>query len=231
MSASVASHDPRARGLAAALKERTRSLHIQAERSGIIADILNGRGSRFGYALLLRNLLFAYQALESGLDWHRCGPGVQAVARPEVYRSAALASDLGHLCGDDWMRALPLLPAGERYGRRIMVVAEHQSSGLIAHAYARYLGDLSGGQIMKRMLAQSLSLQPRCLAFYDFPQISDIKAFKAEYRQAINRSAAAIADLNSVVEEAAVAFQLNIELSEAARQAAAGPDAAARHRR
>jgi len=217
-SAKVASDDPRTCELASALKERTRSLHVRAERSGIIADILNGRVSRLGYALLLRNLLFAYQQLESGLDQQGIDSRVLAVARPEVYRSGALASDLVQLCGDDWERVLPLLPAGERYGRRIMMVAEHARAGLVAHAYARYLGDLNGGQVMKRILVRSLGLEACCLAFYDFPLIGDIKAFKADYRQAINRSAAEMVDLDGVIEEAALAFELNIELSEAVQK-------------
>ena len=228
VSARVADDDPRTCELASAFKERTRSLHVRAERSGIIADILNGRVNRFGYAVLLRNLLFAYQQLEAGLDAHRLDPQLLAVARPEIYRSAALASDLAQLCGDDWERVLPLLPAGERYGRRIMMVAEHARARLVAHAYARYLGDLNGGQIMKRILVRSLGLKACCLGFYDFPLIGDIKSFKVEYRQAINRSAAAMADVSSVIEEGAVAFQLNIELSEAAQKAAAGPDNCAR---
>ena len=219
-SAKVADDDLRTCELASALKERTRSLHVQAERSGIIADILNGRVGRFGYALLLRNLLFAYQQLEAALDQHRLDPRLLAVARPEIYRSAALASDLAQLCGNDWERVLPLLPAGERYGRRIMMVAEHAPAGLVAHAYARYLGDLNGGQIMKRILVRSLGLKACCLGFYDFPLIGDIKAFKADYRQAINRSAAEMADLSSVIEEGAVAFRLNIELSKAVQKAA-----------
>jgi len=222
--AKVESDDPWIGELASALKERTRALHVRAERSGIIADIVNGRGSRFGYALLLRNLLFAYQQLEAGLDRHRLDPSVLAVARPEIYRSGALASDLAQLCGDNWECVLPLLPAGERYGRRIMMVADHARAGLVAHAYVRYLGDLNGGQIIRRILVRSLGLKPCCLAFYDFPLIGDMRAFKADYRHAINRSAAEMADLNGVVEEGAIAFQFNIELSEAARQAAAGPN-------
>jgi heme oxygenase (biliverdin-producing, ferredoxin) len=223
MSATALNEDPRTCGLASALKERTRLLHVRAERSGIIADILKGRINRFGYGLLLRNLLFAYQQLEVALDHHRLDPRLLPVARPELYRSGALASDLAELCGDDWERLLPLLPAGDRYGRRIMTVAEHARAGLVAHAYARYLGDLSGGQVMKGILTRALGLKASCLAFYDFPLISDIKVFKADYRQAINRSAAEMADLDSVVEEGVVAFQLNIELSEAIRQAVAGP--------
>ena len=44
---------------------------------------------------------------------------------------------------------------------------------LIAHAYVRYLGDLSGGRIVGRILARSPGLGPEALSFYDFPGIAD----------------------------------------------------------
>ena len=46
-------------------------LHRDAERTGLIADMLHGRADRRGYVLLLRNLQPAYKALERGLDAHR----------------------------------------------------------------------------------------------------------------------------------------------------------------
>ena len=49
----------------AAIKVATWALHTQAERSGVIADILAGRASRFEVALLLRNLLPVYQMLDA----------------------------------------------------------------------------------------------------------------------------------------------------------------------
>ena len=58
------------------LQERTATLHRQAERSGFIRTMLQGRASRDGYALFLRNLLPAYQALEQGLERGRSDPGV-----------------------------------------------------------------------------------------------------------------------------------------------------------
>ncbi len=41
---------------------------------------------------------------------------------------------------------------------------------LVAHAYVRYLGDLSGGQQLKRIVTRSLAIGPRLrrIAFYDF---------------------------------------------------------------
>lgn len=202
-------------GLAEALRERTRSLHAEAERSGFIREILRGRASRDGYALLLRNLLPAYRQMELGFERHQLTPGVRAVARPVVYRTRALEADLESLHGRAWSQSLPLLAAGDRYARRIAAVAKGSGSGLIAHAYVRYLGDLNGGQVLKRMLTRSLGLGPRTLSFHDFPEIADLQGFKTDYRQAFDRAALEIVDVGSVVDEAAIAFRLNIEVSKA----------------
>jgi heme oxygenase len=82
----------------------------------------------------------------------------------------------------------------------------------------RYLGDLSGGQVLARVLARSLGVGSEALRFYAFPEIADAERFKAEYRRALDRSAALMLDPSEVVEEAALAFQLDIELSEAVQR-------------
>jgi len=208
-------------GLADRLRERTRALHREAERSGIVRDVLQGRASRLGYALLLRNLLPAYQELERGLERHRNQPGVRVVAQPALYRSAALASDLDRLCGPAWNLSLPLLHAGTRYANRIATAAETDGARLIAHAYARYLGDLNGGQIMMRLLARSLGLGPECLAFYAFPGIDDLGRHAGAYRAAFDQAGPELSGVHEVVEEAALAFELNIEVSCAVQAEAA----------
>jgi heme oxygenase len=106
-------------GFARALRERTQVLHTRAERSGIINDTLRGKASRYGYAMLLRNLLPAYQEMEAGLEWHRQSRGVRAFARREVYRARALEAELKGLYGAAWAQSLSLLPAGEQYRLRI----------------------------------------------------------------------------------------------------------------
>ncbi len=88
--------------LSGALRERTAELHTQAERAGIVNDILRGTATRHGYALLLRNLLPAYEAMESGLDRHRDTRGTALFARREVYRADALRADLAAIAGADW---------------------------------------------------------------------------------------------------------------------------------
>ncbi len=135
--------------------------------------------SRDGYILLLRNLLPAYQAMERGLARHRKTPGFGALANYRLDRAPAIEADLGALCGKSWQRDIPLLPAGDNYARRIAEAAEGNGARLIAHAYTRYLGDLSGGQILQRLLARSLELRPAELSFYDFPRYADLAALKA----------------------------------------------------
>jgi heme oxygenase (biliverdin-producing, ferredoxin) len=203
------------------VRRRTHALHGRAERSGIMHDILRGKANRYGYALLLRNLLPAYQCLEIGLEAHRRSPVVRAVARRELYRAAALRFDLKELVGREWESALPLLAAGEQYHQRVAIAAEGDGAGLIAHAYTRYLGDLSGGQVLKRLLARAPGLRPQELSFFEFPQIDDTEAFKRRYRSALDDSATMIADIDPVVAEVMVAFELNIGVFEAVQQASA----------
>jgi heme oxygenase len=200
--------------VASALYLRTRTLHLEAERTGIMRNLLRGQASRNGFVLLLRNLLPAYRALEQGLDRHRGSPVLAALADYRFERAPAIESDLVALCGAHWSHDIPLLPAAVHYADRIAKVAADDGEKLIAHAYTRYLGDLNGGQILRRLLADSLGLQPSELSFHDFRQrFSDLDALKADYRKDIDRAGALAADRDAIVEEGAIAFSLNIDLS------------------
>jgi heme oxygenase (biliverdin-producing, ferredoxin) len=201
------------------LREATRSLHVEAERSGIIGQLLRGGGTCEAYALLLRNLSPVYRAMEDGLVRHARAPALRGMVRQELFRGAALESDLEQLAGASWRHSLPLLPAGERYFERVAAAAGNGNGRLVAHAYLRYLGDLNGGQIMKRLLAKSLRLGADALAFYDFPAIADLSTFKSEYREAIDRSVVEGVSPVDVIDEAVVGFRLTIELSEAVARA------------
>lgn len=217
---------PRPPSLSRALRMRTQPLHARAERSGIVAELLHGRGSRTGYALLLRNLLPAYQRLEQALERTRDSPGLGALAQPALYRAARLAADLERLAGDRWQDALPLLRAGQRYAAAVAAAGAGTGERLVAHAYVRYLGDLSGGRVLAPLLARSLGLPPAALSFYDFPGIADPDRFKAAYRDAIDRSVSAPPAIDAVLAEAEFAFRLNIEVSEAVQASVAGNGAA-----
>ena len=211
----VPSHESHRDSVVSALYLRTKTLHVEAERSGVIRELLRGEASRDGYVLLLRNLHPAYCELEAGLEHHRTSPVLGKLAAYQLNRAPALLSDLDALAGPQWSRDVPLLPEGEAYAQRIREVSKGNGSGLIAHAYTRYLGDLSGGLILQRLLAKSLALKPNELSFYDFRNFAEPVALKADYRQALDEAGAAAADKQSVVEEGAIAFSLNIDLSRA----------------
>lgn len=205
-----------------ALHARTKTLHMQAEKAGIIADLLRGAASRDGYVLLLRNLLPAYREIERGLERHRDSPALGALAKHRLDRAPAIESDLDALCGADWSRRIPILPAGAAYAHRIAQAAEGDGARLIAHSYTRYLGDLNGGSILARLLARTLGLRPTELSLYDFSSFADAAALKQAYRQALDQAGALAADPESVIEEGAVAFSLNIALSVAVQKQIAG---------
>ena len=205
--------------LADRMRRRTRLLHREAERSGVIRRILSGCVSLDAYAVFLRNLLPAYWQLETGLDYHRRSQGIRLIAQPVVYRAEALESDLREIVGTAWRDRIPLLPAGDAYRRRIAEAATGHGEYLIAHAYTRYLGDLNGGQVLKRRLGDVLKFGPESLSFYEFADVTDIATARAQYRAAIDRSEDEIRDAAGVVEEAARSFANNIAISVAVERA------------
>ncbi|MGJ4911636.1 heme oxygenase (biliverdin-producing) [Bradyrhizobium sp. HKCCYLS2033] len=207
----MAGRSTRPASLLQAMRERTKTLHVTAERTGIVAELLRGRGTRQAYALLLRNLLPVYETLEAELLRHQGTPVMGRIVRLELHRSAAIKADLAQLDAGD----LPLLPEAIAYAGTIGEAGSGAGHALLGHAYTRYLGDLSGGQIIKRILARSLDLGAQMLSFYEFPDITDIAHFKDEYRAALEQAGAAISDHSAIVEEAALAFTRNIALSEA----------------
>jgi heme oxygenase len=208
---------PPAVGLAAALRERTAQLHATAERSGIIASILAGVITPLGYGLYLRNLLPAYREMEQALQRHRSLPGMGIMAQSPLHRVARIEADLDRLAGRSWPSALPLLAAGQRYAERIRWVGAEDAGLLYAHAYTRYLGDLYGGQTLRRHLIRCFGSHFLATAFTEFPAIEEIGSFAARFGAALDEAGRHIADPSRVIEEAAVAFQMNIALSEEAQ--------------
>lgn len=206
-----------ASGLADRLKHATQRLHTEAERTGFIGDVLQQRGTRTRYVLFVRNLLPAYAALEAALA-HEAATGgpARALARPEVYRTDAIRSDLVALQGPGWESDVPVLAEGAAYAACVTRSAVQGSGALAGHAYTRYLGDLNGGQVLARILARKPGLPAEALGFYRFPAISDPRAYAATYRAAIDNLAALPQVSPDAIEAAAIAsFRCAIALSHA----------------
>ena len=222
MTRALAADDPplATPGFAATLREATATVHREAERAGVIADLIRNRATRAGYALFLRNLVPVYAALETALARGAATPLLAAFAAPGLARLAALTGDLAAIAGPDWAAALPVLPPAAAYAAAVTAAAD-DGPALAAHAYARYLGDLSGGQILKPVLARNLGLGADALAFYDFPALADVAATKAAMRAGLDEIPAGSAAAERATTEAIAAFGHNIAVSEAVQRAMA----------
>lgn len=131
--------------------------------------MLRRRIDRHAYALWLRNLFPVYRRLEQSLEPLHRASVVGRFAQPALFRTAALEADLMGLSGPDWSGRLALLPASRAYAERIEAAGQGDGTRLIAHAYVRYLGDLSGGRILRRLLARTLGLDEATLVNRDDP--------------------------------------------------------------
>lgn len=199
--------------LADRLKRETRALHTAAERSAFMALLLHGRMPRSAYGLLLRNLHALYAALEPALMRQAGQPVLASVVMPALWRSDALAHDLAALFGAAWADELSLLPATSDQVDRIHRLEAEAPERLLAHAYVRYLGDLSGGQILRRIVGATAGLGgATALAFYDFGDAAAADALAQAFRAGIERVPAGQAHEDAVVDEARSAFVWHLRL-------------------
>ena len=82
--------------------------------------------------------------------------------------------------------------------------------GFVAHHYTRYLGDLSGGQHIGRVVARHYGLTPdHGGRFSRFESISDPSAFKDAYRRSLDAAPWDHDERQEVVEEIRTAYRLN----------------------
>ena len=71
------------------------------------------------------------------------------------------------------------MPATAAYADRIReIAAEGWLPGIIAHHYTRYLGDLSGGQMIAKRVKKQFGFERAGIAFYDFTELGDLGEFK-----------------------------------------------------
>ncbi len=200
--------------LAERLRLETRDLHAEAERSGVMADLLRGRLARATYCALLRNLHAIYAALEAALGAHREHALIGAVQSPSLCREAALADDLEALHGPAWREEIGVAPATAAYVARLQALAAAGAPALVAHAYVRYLGDLHGGQLLKRRVAGQLGLQGEGTRFYEFGDAGQVQALIARFRAALGAMQPGAVVVDFIVAEARWAFEQHKRLFE-----------------
>ncbi|MFJ9628361.1 heme oxygenase (biliverdin-producing) [Streptomyces sp. NPDC091280] len=185
--------------------------HVEAETSTFMSDLLGGRLGVDAYARYTEQLWFVYEALETGAERLAADPVTGPFIRAELFRLPALERDLEHLRGADWRSGLTALPATEAYADRVRECAESWPAGYLAHHYTRYLGDLSGGQIIRDKAERTWGFARRGdgVRFYVFDEIGNPAAFKRSYRELLDGVPLDDLEKQRVVTECKRAFALN----------------------
>ncbi|MEU3994468.1 heme oxygenase (biliverdin-producing) [Streptomyces fungicidicus] len=188
--------------------------HVEAETSTFMSDLLGGRLGVDAYARYTEQLWFVYEALESGAPGLAADPVAGPFVQPELFRLPSLERDLAHLRGPGWRSTLTALPATRAYADRVAECARTWPSGYVAHHYTRYLGDLSGGQIIRGRAEKTWGFARKGdgVRFYVFEDVPNPAAFKRGYRELLDAVPADDLEKQRVVSECKRAFTLNTDV-------------------
>ncbi len=197
-----------------ALRERSTSAHSGSESAGFMADLMKGEGTRDDYVALVAQHWFIYEALEGAADRMKNDPVASKFISDRLTRLPALEADLEFLIGADWRETITPLPTTQRYVDRINAVGATWAGGFVAHHYTRYLGDLSGGLFIGRLMARRFGFETNGIGFYIFADIADPKAFKDVYREQLDQAPWDDAEKERVIDEVLLAYRFNTELFE-----------------
>lgn len=199
------------------IRAASRGQHRAAESSSFLGDLLGGRLGVAAYARYTEQLWFVYEALEGAAGRLAADPVAGPFVRPELLRLPALERDLAHLRGAGWRAGLSALPATAAYADRVRACAEHWPGGYVAHHYTRYLGDLSGGQVIRDRAERNWGFAGKGdgVRFYVFEDIASPAAFRRDYRQRLDAVGVDELERQRMVAECNRAFALNTAVFEA----------------
>ena len=126
------------------LKELTKEQHKNAERSLFIKKLLKQELTPYQYYVYLCNQFLMYTTLEGYASALGILDGIE-----EIKRGIALSKDLQELEKDYGFESPSHLKTTGKYMDHIYNIRE-DGDKLLAHIYVRHMGDLSGGQVIKK---------------------------------------------------------------------------------
>lgn len=159
------------------LRAETRDLHEWVEDHPFNQELFSGRMPRTRYARYLSGLRAIAISMEKAVADLEEGSPLYVLRLPVLYRSAALQEDLQHFPPVE--EPAPALAS--------FLSAPASPARVAAMAYVRWMGDLGGGQIIVRKLADAWSLEEgpgSGLAFYHFEE--PIGSLRSQLRSALD---------------------------------------------
>ncbi|KAL6060286.1 hypothetical protein STEG23_004175 [Scotinomys teguina] len=197
------------------LKEGTKEAHDRAENTQFVKDFLKGNIKKELFKLATTALYFTYSALEEEMDRNKDHPAFAPLYFPmELHRKQALIKDMEYFFGENWEEQVKCSEAAQKYVDRIHYVGQNEPELLVAHAYTRYMGDLSGGQVLKKVAQRALKLPStgEGTQFYLFEHVDNAQQFKQFYRARMNALDLNFKTKEKIVSEANKAFEYNMQI-------------------
>jgi heme oxygenase len=195
------------------LRAETKVAHKLVEATRFARAFFKGTLTTAVYAEALARIHPVYEAMERGLRRGAADPVLGRFHLPAVFRAEALARDMQHFGVAPTARRSP---ASDAYRDHVVAIADGAKPSwlLVAHAYVRYLGDVSGGVIAGKLAQRALQLPSReGLSFFDFGDL-DPAAFRADFRARLDAVTLGEPRLALLVAEANLAFELNRALAD-----------------
>jgi heme oxygenase len=192
-------------------REGSTEEHSKAEKSKFIQAMFRGQLTKEAYIANLEGMLHLYTALEAELEKHKEDKNVSKIFYPELFRKKSLEQDLYFFRGDKYNHGSPSKNT-KKYTNWLEEISRSSPKNLISHAYVRYLGDLSGGQILGKIIRKTFTLQEgNGDLFYTFA-INDIDQFKNLYRSQLDSLDITDQEKQGLLHEVKIAFQMNGEI-------------------
>lgn len=193
------------------LRARTWSDHDDSEGATFMRDLMRGAGSREDYIAMVAQHYFIYEALEQVAERLRSDPVAASFVTDTLTRLPAIEDDLAFLIGADWREQVAPLPTTVEYVTRIHEMADW-CGGFVAHHYTRYLGDLSGGQMILRVMQKRFGFDTNGVSFYLFDEIADPAEFKNAYRAQLDAAGWDSDERERIIDEVVRAYRYNTDL-------------------
>jgi len=170
------------------LREITKNLHHEAETTKFAKLLLSGKIEKQDYKNYLYNLMAVYDPIE----WYADRQGFFE-KMPGLPRLKSIYADFMELDDGTYCYLTPSTIEYVQYLHKLGNTPEHKHL-IKAHLYCRHMGDLNGGQIIKRQVPFTSG------KFYEFENPEQLKI---QIRQELD---------DSLGEEACVAFQWAIKM-------------------
>lgn len=202
--------------LSSRLRAATAEIHRAAEARPFMRAFFGERLSREAYVGWLARQWHLYRAIEAGLDALPPTAPERGIVPRSLYRAERIRADLDHLSDGSWREEDHRTAATLLYVERIRAAAVVPPT-LLAHAWLRYLGNVGGRDVLRRLAACAIGApegDERGLAFTDFAAIGDIRPFFERFHEALDALTLDDEEAQRVVAEAITGFRLNIALTD-----------------